>query len=136
MTTDGGPREPERPREPINPQVWMAAERTLLAWVRTGLATMGLGFVVARFALFLEELRAPNAALAGTHEISLRLGVAIVVFGVAITLIASILHARELRRQCLGEPFRPSRWSFAITFAVGLGLLGLALAYGLLTSPR
>ncbi|NVJ12816.1 YidH family protein [Myxococcus sp. AM010] len=30
-----------------------AAERTLLAWVRTGLAMMGFGFVVARFGAFL-----------------------------------------------------------------------------------
>ncbi len=30
-----------------------AAERTLLAWIRTGLALMGFGFVVARFDRFL-----------------------------------------------------------------------------------
>jgi uncharacterized membrane protein YidH (DUF202 family) len=29
---------------------YLAAERTLLAWIRTGLALMGFGFVVARFA--------------------------------------------------------------------------------------
>jgi len=28
---------------------YLAAERTFLAWVRTGLALMGFGFVVARF---------------------------------------------------------------------------------------
>ena len=33
---------------------YLAAERTLLAWIRTGLALMGFGFVVARFGLFLE----------------------------------------------------------------------------------
>jgi len=27
---------------------YLAAERTLLAWIRTGLALMGFGFVVAR----------------------------------------------------------------------------------------
>ncbi len=36
-----------------DPRVFFAAERTLLAWVRTGLAVMGLGFVVARFGLFV-----------------------------------------------------------------------------------
>ena len=36
---------------------YLAAERTLLAWIRTGLALMGLGFVVARFGIFLEEFR-------------------------------------------------------------------------------
>jgi Domain of unknown function (DUF202) len=36
----------------------LAAERTYLAWIRTGLALLGLGFVVARFGLFLERLGA------------------------------------------------------------------------------
>jgi putative membrane protein len=32
---------------------YLAAERTVLAWIRTGLGLMGFGFVVARFGLFL-----------------------------------------------------------------------------------
>ena len=39
---------------------YLAAERTFLAWVRTGLALMGFGFVVARFGLFLQQLRLAN----------------------------------------------------------------------------
>ena len=38
---------------PEDPRTRLAGERTLLAWVRTGLAKMGCGFVVARFGLFL-----------------------------------------------------------------------------------
>jgi uncharacterized membrane protein YidH (DUF202 family) len=34
---------------------YLAAERTLLAWIRTGLALMGFGFVVARFGRFVHE---------------------------------------------------------------------------------
>lgn len=33
----------------------LANERTFLAWLRTSIALMGLGFVVARFSLFLKE---------------------------------------------------------------------------------
>ena len=42
---------------------YLAAERTLLAWIRTGLALMGFGFVVARFGLFLQELQAVQKTL-------------------------------------------------------------------------
>jgi len=41
-----------------DPRVFFAAERTLLAWIRTGLTVMGFGFVVARFGLFLDLLAA------------------------------------------------------------------------------
>ena len=40
-----------------DPRVFFAAERTLLAWVRTALGLVGLGFVVARFGLFLKLMR-------------------------------------------------------------------------------
>ena len=36
---------------------YLAAERTFLAWIRTGLALMGFGFVVARFGLFLQQIQ-------------------------------------------------------------------------------
>src|SRR5690606_24434586 len=38
-----------------NLRVFLAAERTLLAWIRTGLALMGFGFLVAKFGVFLRE---------------------------------------------------------------------------------
>jgi len=36
-----------------DPRVFFAAERTLLAWTRTGITLMGFGFVIERFGLFL-----------------------------------------------------------------------------------
>src|SRR3981081_3879675 len=56
----------------------LANERTLLAWIRTAIALMGLGFVVARFGLFLHEISAigghavpTNAAYSGPSGIVL-----------------------------------------------------------------
>jgi len=40
---------------------FLAAERTFLAWIWTGLSLMGSGFVVARFGLYLEEPAATKA---------------------------------------------------------------------------
>ena len=44
-------------RTTSGPSDYLAAERTFLAWIRTGLALMGFGFVVARFGLFLQALQ-------------------------------------------------------------------------------
>ena len=84
-----------------DPRVYFAAERTFLAWIRTGLGLMGVGFAVSRFGLFLRELRASetHAAVHGTG-LSVWSGVAIVFLGVIVLLSAVAQHltlTRELR---------------------------------------
>ena len=57
--SDLRPADPDDANEsPVGPDVrfLLANERTLLAWLRTGLTVMALGFVVARFGLFLRLL--------------------------------------------------------------------------------
>src|ERR1700693_568532 len=39
----------------------LASERTYLAWLRTGIATIGLGFVVAKFGLAIRALTGISA---------------------------------------------------------------------------
>ena len=118
-----------------DPRVYLAAERTLLAWIRTGLALMGFGFVVARFGLFLREVAAvagakPSALSAG---MSVWIGTALVFFGVAVTLLAAVQHVRLLGRLERGEPYRPSRWSLGVVVslilaATGIGITGYLIA--------
>ena len=45
-------KEPTEAAPKADLRDYLAAERTMLAWLRTGLALMGFGFVVARFGLF------------------------------------------------------------------------------------
>ena len=40
-----------------DPRTYFAEERTFLAWIRTGLGLMGVGFAVARFGLFLRQFQ-------------------------------------------------------------------------------
>jgi len=70
---------------------YLANERTFLAWVRTSIAVISLGFVVAKFGLWLHEISArvdPQALTRGTGA-SLPVGVAIMMFGGVLALLAA-----------------------------------------------
>ena len=40
-----------------NPQVFFAAERTLLAWQRSSISFIALGFVIEKFGIFIKYLK-------------------------------------------------------------------------------
>src|SRR5262249_38031269 len=87
---------------------YLALERTFLAWVRTGLAFMGFGFVVARFGLFLRELEAlPEDAAAPTHGLSVWFGTALILMGVVANVLAAWRHRQLVRQLDRGEILRP-----------------------------
>jgi putative membrane protein len=117
----------EKPAEQ-DPRVYFAAERTFLAWIRTGLGLMGVGFAVSRFGLFLRELSASHLP-AQTTGLSLWSGVMLVALGVVVTLSAVLRHV-QLVRELRSGTWRAGRVS---TDAVILGLLlaagGLTMAF-------
>jgi len=116
-----------------DPRVYFAAERTLLAWLRTGLAVVGLGFLVARFGLFLRVIRPADAN--GTPPIvSTLIGVGFVLLGTLMIGAAGWQHARFCRR--LPPDQRPTMYSMWLSQAVAgvVSLLCAALAAYLLLS--
>ena len=123
---------PESPEK--DPRVYLAAERTLLAWIRTGLAMMGFGFVVARFGLFLREMQAVQQGTpVESARGSLWFGIALVLMGVLVNLSAVFHHARLVRefREGNWDADRPSRSGMIV--AVVMAIVGLAVAVYLLT---
>lgn len=116
-----------------DPRVYFAAERTLLAWIRTGLAMMGFGFVVARFALYLGDLPLPaGGSPARPAGISLWFGTALVVLAIIVTLSAALTHTRLVRRLRDGtwSPGQTSRSGAAV--AIVLALVGVVVVLHLL----
>src|SRR6266436_6686551 len=72
---------------------YLAEERTLLAWIRTSLALMGFGFVVARFGLLLQEMRIAKVnTLQENHTVSRWFGTAIIEDGIIVNLSAIRRH--------------------------------------------
>jgi inner membrane protein YidH len=111
-----------------SPSDYLAAERTFLAWIRTGLALMGFGFVVARFGLFLRELAATNRVRPiEATGVSLWIGTSLLLLGAAVNVISVIHHVNMTGRLSRGDEIgRPS--PAAIAVALILATLALALA--------
>lgn len=109
---------------------YLAAERTLLAWIRTGLALMGFGFVVARFALFLQEMQfIQHARAVQSYGLSLWFGTALIAAGVAVNLFSGWRHIQLIQRMNSGEgaPYHPARLAIATAFFLALVGVGMAI---------
>jgi len=111
----------------VDPRVMFAAERTLLAWIRTGLAMMGFGFVVARFGMFLRELLAVERQRPHAAGLSLWMGAALVLMGVLVNVLAAYSHVGIIKRLKRGEPYDPSPWSVGVLVTLLLAGLGLVM---------
>jgi putative membrane protein len=109
-----------------DPRVYFAAERTLLAWVRTGLTVIGLGFVLARFNLFLKTIRPARAGEA--HHISTLLGIGLVLLGSAAVAMAAWQHVHFIRQLEPDERPRSYLIYWSVWFAGSLVVIGVVLA--------
>ncbi len=108
---------------------YLAAERTFLAWIRTGLAFMGFGFVVARFGLFLQQLRFIDQTPATpSYGVSLWFGTALIAVGVVVNLSSAWRHIRMVRELHQGKLTGSGSLKQAVATAVFLALVGLAMA--------
>jgi putative membrane protein len=118
---------------PSDPRVFFAAERTLLAWLRSGLTIMGLGFVVARFGLFLNVMtltasQGGRPAAPPAHWPSSSMGIALVAFG-ALAIVGALVNFRAYVRLIPPADVPPLRlpWLTAVLCAA-LAILGFLLA--------
>ncbi len=102
-----------------------ANERTLLAWVRTGIALMGFGFAIARFGLFLREI-----AQAGQMQVvrgmgSAWFGVSLVVLGLVTNAAATVRYARTRSVLLEGRTVSPNP---LLVYVLGTGSVLVAAA--------
>lgn len=113
-------------------RVRWAAERTLLAWVRTSLALFGLGFVMARLVITVDLAGGvPDSSARHVAAVaSIVLGVAFVFVGAVVTAAAALRYRGFLIDAAPGS--RLSRGSaLSFTGSLVVSVLGLLLALSL-----
>lgn len=78
----------------------LAVERTFLAWVRTSISIIGLGFVVAKFGVWVRELAARLEPQVQIHStgMSLPIGVGMMAFGGILTVWPRGIATASIRR--------------------------------------
>ncbi len=100
-----------------------AAERTLMAWIRTALSLIGFGFGIGKLAAYLDA-----AGLRTRFDVphsSLIFGSSFIVVGILGLLAAIVQHARILKRLSRPDFAYNAMRPIAMTVAALLMLIGL-----------
>jgi putative membrane protein len=115
----------------------LANERTFLAWLRTAITLLGLGFVVARFGLWLREMSVlqPQAGRLAGSGLSLPIGVGILGLA-AFTAILGTARYHTVRRAIERGEFSPSHWTITAVAALIVALAAVLIGYLLTSSFR
>ncbi len=110
-----------------DPRVLFAAERTLLAWNRTGVSLITLGFVIERFGLFIRYMH-PNP-VTGQRELSFWIGLSLIGLSVIVNLLSAWQFMRVLRSLSPKE-IPPDYLSWlAISLNTLVAILGIGLLF-------
>ena len=106
-----------------DPRVLQANERTLLAWIRTGLGVMAFGFVIARLGVWLRAMQPENAR--GGRSVYFGVAIILLSAGALVTSAARSKRNHEaiLRHEPLVHGQTP-----ALLLAIGLAVVGMGLA--------
>jgi putative membrane protein len=114
------------PENPNRARDHLANERTFLAWVRTGIATVIFGFAIGRFSIALREFMHLEGRPSETSGVTAWFGVISIVGGVLL-ILAGLARYRKTRMQLDTDTFEPAGLVIDIVSYI-LGLFGLALA--------
>jgi putative membrane protein len=116
--------------------VYFAAERTLMAWIRTSLGLMALGFVIDRFGLVLRQVLPTVGPKLYPPALSFWAGTLLVLVGAAMALTASVRYLRFSLAYHRESATRPRHGILVgVLFSALIAALGLGIAVFLIFLP-
>jgi len=104
----------------------LANERTFLAWVRTGIATIVFGFAIGRFSIALREFLKMQGYSSTTPGLTTWLGIISTAGGVLL-ILAGLNRYRKTKVQLDSNTFEPAGFVIDLVSYL-LGIFGLVLA--------
>ncbi len=123
----------QRPQEKHTTE-YLANERTFLAWVRTSIAMLSLGFVIAKFSVWMHELGsqiAPGTPIP-TTGMAISIGIAMMALGGLIMVLAA-WHYHCVNKAIESGQVVANRWLVLSVAASIVALSVLMIAYMLIT---
>ena len=101
----------------------MAADRTLMGWIRTALSMISFGFTIFKF---LEAIQSKELAQQTLRAHSPRtVGITLISIGLFSLVIACLQHRNYMKKLKSDQPYRA--WDLALVTAGLIGFLGLAM---------
>jgi putative membrane protein len=100
----------------------MAAERSLMAWVRTALSLIAFGFTIYKF---LQAIQAQSQLPVYRPNAPRNIGLLLVGIGIFSIVVSCVQHRRYAKKLDTVLPDKP--WDLAFFVAILIGLLGVVV---------
>jgi putative membrane protein len=108
----------------------LANERTFLAWIRTSISVMGLGFVVAKFSVWIRELAVSMGRTTPIphSSLSMPLGIGLMIFGGLLAVTAAWRYRAVKNALVNGKSATAEGTTVAVTIVV-VAIAAALIAY-------